>query len=186
MKILVSTRAGKWVGSAAQFGSLGKFVVLDRNSSLISRTSGFYAARGGYFAKTMLRLAAERERLSFLNDQFGVQPTPICWQTSRCTWHRPYGTAPPRQGSIPRLQLARLLGTVMSEGREYASKAGAPLKTSPSTSGAVSAGGVSPACRATTRQLPRERHYTACQRRSDSSRAATWRRWNDVRRHLNP
>ena len=40
--------------------------------ALIFRTSWVYAARGGNFAKTMLRLAKERERLTVINDQFGA------------------------------------------------------------------------------------------------------------------
>jgi dTDP-4-dehydrorhamnose reductase len=39
---------------------------------LVFRTSWVYAARGGNFAKTMLRLAQERERLTVINDQFGA------------------------------------------------------------------------------------------------------------------
>ena len=39
---------------------------------LIFRTSWVYAARGGNFAKTMLKLAGERERLTVIADQIGA------------------------------------------------------------------------------------------------------------------
>ncbi len=39
---------------------------------LIFRTSWVYAARGGNFAKTMIKLAKERDSLSVIDDQFGA------------------------------------------------------------------------------------------------------------------
>lgn len=39
---------------------------------LVFRSSWVYAARGGNFAETMLKLAKDRERLTVINDQFGA------------------------------------------------------------------------------------------------------------------
>jgi dTDP-4-dehydrorhamnose reductase len=49
-----------------------KSIVLSGCKYLIFRTSWVYAARGGNFAKTMLRLAQERDKLTVINDQHGA------------------------------------------------------------------------------------------------------------------
>ena len=50
----------------------GEQAVATCTKHLILRTSWVYAARGGNFAKTMLRLAGEREALTVIDDQFGA------------------------------------------------------------------------------------------------------------------
>jgi dTDP-4-dehydrorhamnose reductase len=61
---------------------------------LIFRTSWVFGARGGNFAKTMIRLAKERDRLNVINDQFGA-PTgaellaDVTAHTIRATLGRP-------------------------------------------------------------------------------------------------
>ena len=47
-------------------------IALSAAKHLVFRTSWVYAARGSNFAKTMLRLAKERERMSVINDQVGA------------------------------------------------------------------------------------------------------------------
>jgi dTDP-4-dehydrorhamnose reductase len=49
-----------------------KAIVASGCKYLIFRTSWVYAVRGGNFAKTMLRLAQERERLAVIDDQYGA------------------------------------------------------------------------------------------------------------------
>ncbi len=49
-----------------------KAIVASDCKYLIFRPSWVYAARGGNFATTMLRLALERETLTVINDQYGV------------------------------------------------------------------------------------------------------------------
>jgi dTDP-4-dehydrorhamnose reductase len=50
----------------------GEQAVASTPKHLILRTSWVYATRGDNFAKTMLRLAGERETLTVINDQFGA------------------------------------------------------------------------------------------------------------------
>ena len=50
----------------------GEQAVASTPKHLILRTSWVYAARGGNFAKTMLRLANEREALTVIDDQVGA------------------------------------------------------------------------------------------------------------------
>lgn len=51
----------------------GELAILEAGCKhLIFRTSWVYASRGANFVKTMLRLAAERDQLSVINDQIGA------------------------------------------------------------------------------------------------------------------
>jgi dTDP-4-dehydrorhamnose reductase len=62
-------------GPLSVYGSTklqGELAVARCTKHLIFRTSWVYAARGGNFAKTMIRLAQTRETLQVINDQHGV------------------------------------------------------------------------------------------------------------------
>ncbi|MDP2035645.1 MAG: dTDP-4-dehydrorhamnose reductase [Polaromonas sp.] len=99
---------------------------------LILRTSWVYAARGGNFARTMLRLAAERERLSVVSDQFGA-PTGadlLADVTAHMTWAVRHGAS---AAGIYHLAAA---GETSWHGYaryvlEHATRSGMSLKTSP-------------------------------------------------------
>jgi len=62
-------------GPLSVYGSsklAGEWAVAQCSKHLIFRTSWVYSARGGNFARTMIRLAQTRELLQVINDQFGA------------------------------------------------------------------------------------------------------------------
>jgi dTDP-4-dehydrorhamnose reductase len=68
-------REGDATGPLSVYGQTkleGEQAVATCSRHLIFRTSWVYAARGGNFAKTMLRLASERPSLTVIDDQFGA------------------------------------------------------------------------------------------------------------------
>ncbi|MBI4807421.1 MAG: dTDP-4-dehydrorhamnose reductase [Nitrosomonadales bacterium] len=108
---------------------------------LIFRTSWVYGARGGNFAKTMLRLAAERDSLSVIDDQIGT-PTgadllaDVTAHAIRAVRQRP------ELGGLYNLVAG---GETSWHGYaslviDFASRAGVPLKVSPAAIKAVVTG----------------------------------------------
>ncbi|MDO9186297.1 MAG: dTDP-4-dehydrorhamnose reductase [Bacteroidia bacterium] len=101
---------------------------------LILRTSWVYAARGGNFAKTMLRLARERDRLSVIDDQFGA-PTGADLLAD-LTAHMVRSALSGTTGDLAGIYHAAAAGETSWHGYarfvvDYASKAGLDLKASP-------------------------------------------------------
>ena len=99
---------------------------------LIFRTSWVYGARGGNFAKTMLRLAQERDSLTVINDQIGA-PTgadllaDVTAHAIRAAWQRP---------ELSGLYHLVAAGETSWHGYasfvlDYARRAGIPLKVTP-------------------------------------------------------
>jgi dTDP-4-dehydrorhamnose reductase len=99
---------------------------------LIFRTSWVYGARGGNFAKTMLRVAQEREKMNVINDQIGA-PTgadllaDITAHAIRTAQHQP---------ELSGLYNVVAAGATSWHGYaslviEYARRAGIPLKVAP-------------------------------------------------------
>jgi len=105
---------------------------------LIFRTSWVYAARGGNFAKTMLRLAGERERLSVVSDQLGA-PT-AAELIADVTAHAVRATL--RQPGLAGVYHLAAAGTTSWHGYagfviEQARRAGMPIKVAPEAIAAV-------------------------------------------------
>jgi dTDP-4-dehydrorhamnose reductase len=84
---------------------------------LIFRTSWVYAREGGNFAKTMLRLACERDALSVIDDQIGA-PTDAAWLAAMTV------TAILRQAQDERKETVRTEPVEVPNGIYHATSAG--------------------------------------------------------------
>ena len=99
---------------------------------LILRTSWVYAARGGNFAKTMLRLAQEREELSVIDDQVGA-PTgadllaDLSAHMLRSAWQRPALSGTYHAAAAGHTSWHAYATHVI----DFARKAGMPIKVAP-------------------------------------------------------
>ena len=116
----------------------GERAIVDSGAKhLIFRTSWVYAARGGNFAKTMLRLAKERDRLSVINDQVGA-PTGAELLADVTAHALRQVTASPDSENLAGLYHLSASGQTSWHGYasfvlETALKLGATLKASPAT-----------------------------------------------------
>ena len=99
---------------------------------LIFRTSWVYGARGGNFAKTMLRLAQERDSLTVIDDQIGA-PTgadllaDVTAHAIRAAWQQPELSGLYHLVAAGETSWHGYAGFVL----DYARRAGIPLKVAP-------------------------------------------------------
>lgn len=111
-----------------------KLIAVQCKKHLILRTSWVYSARGGNFAKTMLRLAGERDRLTVIDDQIGA-PTGADLLAD-VTAHMLHSALPENVGALAGTYHLAAAGETSWHGYarfvvEFALQAGLTLKTSP-------------------------------------------------------
>ena len=115
-----------------------QFILQSGCKHLIFRTSWVYGARGGNFAKTMLRLAQERDNLSVIDDQIGA-PTgadllaDVTAHAIRAARQRPELSGLYHLVAAGETSWYGYAGFVL----DYAQRAGIPLKVAPGAIKAV-------------------------------------------------